>query len=861
MSILQITLIVCMFATGRSLNVMTVYPCGPNDTCTCTYDKQEWITMDCEGRGNLKLSEVCVFIGNVTSLKAGRNNFGNLTALDLKGCENLIEIYFNFNQIAHIEPRTFQDFRHLHLLDLSRNLLQVYSKGWDASFLPKNLHTLKINGNPIPDNANFPNLDSHDNLNKLTSDGVSNTAFNLSRIASLSLSGLNLETQCNLINLNNYTFSLSDSLKDLNISACGVSSITAGAFEHLHSLEVLDLSYNRQLEFHSLANVTYGLQFTRIRFLNISNLFSRFGGGVQLTMPIFCYFWNITVEDLDISGNKIDSIETNALILTPPSLKIIRVNHNKFWFGPYVLQLGCLGNVSTIYSSRLNYISNPFIYPLENSKRYSAPTVELYQMTCPFGNVDFLKEYALRTRDCTYIENGVIDLLHMIMPVKLERMIFNDCDMRYAINSIYPLNPENISIRYIDISGNMFVSFTGHVGHIPMLETLNMSRCYISTIGLTSLNYTSLKTLRLAHNDLGAQLADSKRSNIFDMLQSLQDLDLSSNGITVLFTSIFTELVNLERLDLSNNNIEHFDVNINTLSHLLKINFEINSINTFNIGVRRKLEANENDRSKFSINLQNNSLAYDCNNQEFLHWLIQHKANMVGYSIYRFVTSDDVTITFDKMMTDLDHLASRCRSYVPVIVIGLLALATFLSVIIGGVIYKYRWRIRYLMYMSKKRFSGHHMLPDYTAIQNYKYDAFISYAEDNIRFILDDVIPRLETDIISLCIHQRDFLPGNAISDNIIHAIQSSRKTIVILSNAFLKSKWCMYEFNMARMESIYSRGEDISLVIVMLETVPNSAMPVEMLRWIQDNNYIEYTTDHEGNALFWDKLRRVITS
>ncbi|KAH3893117.1 toll-like receptor 4 [Dreissena polymorpha] len=861
MSTLQITLIVCMFATAKSVNAMTVYTCGPNNTCVCTYDKQERITMDCEGRGNLKLSEICVFIGNVTSLKAGRNNFGNLTASDLKGCENLTEISFNFNQIAHIERETFQDFRHLHLLDLSRNLLQVYSKGWDASCLPKNLQTLKINGNPIPYNVNFPNLDSHDNLNKLTSDGFSNTAFNVSKIASLSLSGLNLETQCNLTQINNNTFSLSDSLKVLNISACGVISITAGAFEHLHSLEVLDLSYNRQLELWSLANVTYGLQFTRIRFLNISNLFSRFGGGVQLTMPNFCFLWNITVEDLDISGNKIDSIETNALILTPPSLKIIRVNHNKFWFGPYVLQLGCLGNVSTIFSSRLNYIPNPFIYTLENSKRYSAPKVELYQMTCPFCNVDFLKEYAMRTKECSYIENGVIDLLNPKIPVKLERLIANDCDYRHDLSSNYSYNPENISIRYIDISGNTFVSVTGYVGDIPMLETLNMSRCYISTIGLTSLNYRSLKTLRLADNDLGAQLADSKRSNIFDMLQSLQDLDLSSNGITVLFTSTFTELVNLERLDLSNNDIEHFDVNINTLPHLLQINLEINSIHTLNIGVRRKLEANENDRSKFSINLQNNSLAYECNNQEFLHWLIQHKANMVGFSIYRFVTSDDVTITFDKMMTDLDHLASRCRSYVAVIIIGLLALATFLSVIIGGVIYKYRWRIRYLMYMSKKRFFGYHMLPDYTAIQNYKYDAFISYAEDNIRFILDDVIPRLETDIISLCIHQRDFIPGNAVSDNIIHAIQSSRKTVVILSNAFLKSKWCMYEFNMARMESIYSRGEDISLVIVMLETVPNSAMPLEMLRWIQDNNYIEYTTDHEGNALFWDKLRRVITS
>ncbi|KAH3893737.1 hypothetical protein DPMN_017887 [Dreissena polymorpha] len=152
-------------------------------------------------------------------------------------------------------------------------------------------------------------------------------------------------------------------------------------------------------------------------------------------------------------------------------------------------------------------------------------------------------------------------------------------------------------------------------------------------------------------------------------------------------------------------------------------------------------------------------------------------------------------------------------------------------------------------------------MTDYTVLQNYQFDAFISYAEDNTRFILDDVIPRLETENVSLCLHQRDFLPGNAISDNIIHAIQSSRRTVVILSIAFLRSKWCMYEFNMARMESIYSRGEDISLVIVMLEPVPNSTLPLEMLRWIQENSYIEYTIDHEGNDLFWNKLKRVITT
>ncbi|KAH3774337.1 hypothetical protein DPMN_175717 [Dreissena polymorpha] len=64
----------------------------------------------------------------------------------------------------------------------------------------------------------------------------------------------------------------------------------------------------------------------------------------------------------------------------------------------------------------------------------------------------------------------------------------------------------------------------------------------------------------------------------------------------------------------------------------------------------------------------------------------------------------------------------------------------------------------------------------------------------------------------------------------------------------------------MARMESIYSLADKVSLT-VMIEQVAHSAMPLDLVLWIQDNNYIEYTTDHEGNALFWDKLNNVISS
>ena len=155
----------------------------------------------------------------------------------------------------------------------------------------------------------------------------------------------------------------------------------------------------------------------------------------------------------------------------------------------------------------------------------------------------------------------------------------------------------------------------------------------------------------------------------------------------------------------------------------------------------------------------------------------------------------------------------------------------FLAVVIGGDIYQYRWKLRYMLYMAKGRYNGYMAIPDNEPQLNYRYDAFISYSAEDIRFILDFIIPKLENNNFDLCIHQRDFMPGNAIADNIMDAIMKSKTTVVILTEAYLRSKWCVYEFNMARMESLYTRNNESSLVFVMLENVPTKHMPLEMIQ------------------------------
>lgn len=70
-----------------------------------------------------------------------------------------------------------------------------------------------------------------------------------------------------------------------------------------------------------------------------------------------------------------------------------------------------------------------------------------------------------------------------------------------------------------------------------------------------------------------------------------------------------------------------------------------------------------------------------------------------------------------------------------------------------------------------------------------------------------DFIEHLEVNEgFDLCIHHRDFLPGYDIADKIINAFHQSRKVIFVLSEAFLRSKWCLVEVQMTLTELVESR-------------------------------------------------------
>ncbi|VDI39822.1 Hypothetical predicted protein [Mytilus galloprovincialis] len=184
-------------------------------------------------------------------------------------------------------------------------------------------------------------------------------------------------------------------------------------------------------------------------------------------------------------------------------------------------------------------------------------------------------------------------------------------------------------------------------------------------------------------------------------------------------------------------------------------------------------------------------------------------------------------------------------------------LMVFVSILCGGISYRFRWKLRYLYYMVKVKWHQSEYKSDDTDARLYMYDAFVSYADEGQTFVHKILLHQLEkVGGIQLCLHKRNFLPGNDIATNITFAIQNSQQTIVIMSPDYLASYWCMFENNMARMESIYERDCENIPFLVLYKQIPACDLPLELFHC---QCYIEYPNAEYGDVIFWEQLKKAI--
>ena len=162
--------------------------------------------------------------------------------------------------------------------------------------------------------------------------------------------------------------------------------------------------------------------------------------------------------------------------------------------------------------------------------------------------------------------------------------------------------------------------------------------------------------------------------------------------------------------------------------------------------------------------------------------------------------------------------------------------------------FRFRWHVRLWMYevcRSRRRRSRS---------RRCKYDLFVSYAEENMKWVEHELLPVLEADWgLRLCLHQRDFRPGKHIVDNISDCVDDSDRVLLVFSPHFARSEWCQFELKYC--QSCVMERDDV-MVLVALQETDSRDMTGAMLAVLRTTTYIEWEEDRDARASFWGRLR-----
>jgi formylglycine-generating enzyme required for sulfatase activity len=122
------------------------------------------------------------------------------------------------------------------------------------------------------------------------------------------------------------------------------------------------------------------------------------------------------------------------------------------------------------------------------------------------------------------------------------------------------------------------------------------------------------------------------------------------------------------------------------------------------------------------------------------------------------------------------------------------------------------------------------------------YDVFVSYSSADQAWVWESLIPRLKREGLAVCTDRQSFDVGVPSLNNMANAVAASRHTLLVLTEAWVKSSWTRYEALLAQMRDP-SGLEQHTLPLLLKPCVPPS--PISIF------TYIDFTGKQDANAEF----------
>ena len=172
-------------------------------------------------------------------------------------------------------------------------------------------------------------------------------------------------------------------------------------------------------------------------------------------------------------------------------------------------------------------------------------------------------------------------------------------------------------------------------------------------------------------------------------------------------------------------------------------------------------------------------------------------------------------LTCTSLTTVHVHHGSKAATLVSRVLASVLAVAFVVCILI----YKYRFTLSVLAFIYMPRCTRR--------TENDNVRGVFAIYDDKERgarvWIKDSLIPFIESACPLICM-DRDFMPGEAMADEIQHAVEKSNCAILLLSRRFLQNEWscCMFQ---AAFSEMRERKRPYKIILILTPDITVSML------------------------------------
>ncbi|KAM3919066.1 toll-like receptor 2 [Leptodactylus fuscus] len=764
--------------------------------------------------------------------------------------------------------------------DISPDRKYAYCQGESLGDVPQDL----------PEDLQYLDL-SYNKINVLTPSSFSRYPH---------LDTLNLSYN-NISLIENGTFNTSLLLRNLSLSNTFLEEIPISALEPLTGLEILDLSNNLY------SAPTLGKGFYKLVDLQILSI-----GGPLVSSVLrddFAILQNISLQKFSLkTKSNLDYYEPGAFsVLNTKDLWLdIALDNNPSLLRDMLKDLKGK-NLTTLrfqnliedsdYESRFDRFSslpaidvkNLVFYRgkfCKNLLRLALQNVQISTFqSLVLRSVDFARSPEDRNTDVTASN---LDLQNLVIKdITDSDMVKFDWTFSW-FNKITHLNITNVNFNFVpcntwgqmanivtlNISDNRLLSkclinLSCPQNVLPNIETFVVSNNQVDslkTISLLTAQWPKLTKVDLSNNAIGS-INESCRWNVsiktlilrrnmlmLDVFQclpiTLEYLDMSHSQLERLDMSYFDQATNLTELILRNNKIKFIPTGWQN-PNLQVLALEGNAFGVIDKGSFQDLHQLR------ELTAGNNPFQCTCNLNAFFTEILRDES----LSIPDWPDNYYCHYPSNLLDTKIKNFSpGKLQCNVSLVVVIAVLVTAFVVIICMLLCYKLDvpWYLKATCQIIRSKYRSKKGQDS----REYSYHAFISYSYSDADWVRGELLPHLENSNppYRVCIHERDFLPGKWIIDNIIENIENSRKIIFVLSHNFVNSEWCNYELYFAHQRAVGHGFEDIILVVkenIRMENLPKRFC--KLRKMLSTKTYLEWPVEENRQPFFWIQLKSIL--